>query len=282
MRQRLNPYLTVVVRPPTLVQLGASATGAAVLRPPSWLTPDVTAGLLRWLQSYRSPQELQRHAADAGMTAPDVDALLGALRGHGLLETERPGAPLHVYLHGRGQVADAVLGELAAVDGLRVTAGTSRSWRPDGRPLDLVLLTDTLSPDPVLVRRLMRARVPHLPVVLRDGTGVVGPLVLPGAGPCLRCLDRTRTDVDPGWPTLACQLFGRAGRASGQVLRVTAAIAAQQVDAIGAARWDSAAPPDVVGCSLEIEGCAIAVRRWFMHPGCGCGVTDLPADEAAG
>lgn len=282
MRQRLDPFLTVVVRPPTLVQLGASATGAPVLQPPPWLTPDVAAGLLRWLQTYRTQRELNRRTADLGLTGSDVTDLLDALRGHGLLQVEPPRSPLHVYLHGRGSVSDAVLGELASLDGVQITAGTARSWSPAGRHVDLVLLTDALSPDPVLVRRLMRARVPHLPVVLRDGVGVVGPLVLPGATPCLRCLDHARTDADPGWPSLACQLFGRSGRASAQVLRVTAAVAALQVDAIAAGRWDATEPPDALGCTLEVEGCAIAVRSWFMHPRCGCGVTDLPEAGATG
>ncbi len=282
MRHRLNPYLTVVVRPPTLVQLGAAATGAPVLRPPPWLAPDAAAGLLRWMQSYRTADEIERHAADIGMTPGDVAELLDALGGHGVLEPEPPRSLLQVHLHGRGPVSDAVLGELSSLDDVRVSAGTARSWSPEGRSIDLVVLADFLSPDPVLVARLMRERVPHLPVVLRDGAGVVGPLVLPGAGPCLRCLDRSRSDADPGWPTLACQLFGRAGRASAQILRMTAAVAAQQVAAVAAGRWDSADPPDVLGCTLEVEGSAIAVRRWFMHPGCGCGVTAPAASEAAG
>ena len=113
-----------------------------------------------------------------------------------------------------------------------------------------------------------------------SGAGIVGPLVLPGAGPCLRCLDRVRAEADPGWPTLACQLFGRAGRASAQILRMTAAVATQQVAAVAAGRWDAAAPPDVLGCTLEVEGSAIAVRRWFMHPGCGCGVTASATEDA--
>lgn len=280
MRHRLNPYLTVVVRPPTLVQLGASATGAPVLQPPPWLAPDAAAGLLRWLQDFRTPRELERRAADLGMTGGDVAELLDVLRDHGLLESEPPRLPLQVHLHGRGPVSDALLGELASLDPVRVTAGTGRSWSPAGRGVDLVVLTDALSPDPVLLARLMRERVPHLPVVLRDGAGIVGPLVLPGAGPCLRCLDRSRADTDPGWPALACQLFGRTGRATAQVLRMTAAVAAQQVAAVAAGRRDSTDPPDVLGCTLEIEGSAIAARRWFMHPGCGCGVTPAAAGAA--
>ncbi|MGV7637247.1 hypothetical protein PJI23_33030, partial [Mycobacterium kansasii] len=83
--------------------------------------------------------------------------------------------------HGKGPVSDTKLGELSALDAVRVTAGTARSWSPSGRGVDLGVLADALSPDPVRVARLMRERVPHLPVVLRDGAGIVGPLVLPGA-----------------------------------------------------------------------------------------------------
>lgn len=293
-RLRLDPYLTLVVRPPTLVQLGAAATGAPVLRPPPWLTPDGAAGLLRWMQRYRTPSELQRRAADAGLTDDDVADLLRALHGHGLLHTEPGPSGLRVYLHGRGAVTDSLLAEVSALDGVRASAGTSRSWSPAGRDIDLVLLTDALAPDPVLVSRLMRERIPHLPVVVRDGLGVIGPLVLPGASPCLRCLDHTRTDVDPGWPSLACQLFGRSGRATPQILRMTAALAALQVGAVAATR--SADPcagigdegddavvrsdaPSVIGCTLEVEGCGIAVRRWLMHPACGCGGADTAAEQ---
>lgn len=280
-RRRLNPYLTVVVRPPTLVQLGASATGAAVLRPPPWLTPDATADVLRWMQSYRSPLEITKRCSDIGMTEADVEGLLHLLREHDLLEDEPPPTPLRVHLHGRGAIADMLLGELSAIPSVQVSAGTSRSWSPTGRDVDLVVLTDALSPDPVLQRRLMQERVPHLTVSLRDGTGVVGPLVLPGAAPCLRCLDRTRTDADPGWPTLACQLFGRSGRASPQVLRMTTAVAAQQVEIVAASRWHSSPPPDALGCTLEVDGCSVVSRRWSMHPGCGCGVADAACADGA-
>ena len=47
------------------------------------------------------------------------------------------------------------------------------------------MLTDFLVSDPRVVRDLHAARVPHLPVRVRDGTGLVGPLVVPGVTSCL-------------------------------------------------------------------------------------------------
>ncbi len=48
-----------------------------------------------------------------------------------------------------------------------------------------MVLTDFLVSDPRVVRDLHAAGVPHLPVRVRDGTGLVGPLVVPGVTSCL-------------------------------------------------------------------------------------------------
>ncbi|GAA4967210.1 hypothetical protein GCM10023238_38900 [Streptomyces heliomycini] len=51
---------------------------------------------------------------------------------------------------------------------------------------------------------------PHLYAGVVEGTGVVGPLVLPGETGCAGCLQQDRTDRDPVWPRLAAQW--RSGR----------------------------------------------------------------------
>ncbi len=43
-----------------------------------------------------------------------------------------------------------------------------------------MVLSDFLVADPRVLRDLHEARIPHLPVRVRDGTGLVGPLVIPG------------------------------------------------------------------------------------------------------
>ncbi len=276
-RLRIAPHATVVVRSPGLVQIGASADGAPLLSTPPWLAPDAAAALLRWLQTYRDYPDLIHRAAETGFSAADTAELLHELDGAGLVEWWSDPPPLVTHVYRRGPVADALLTELDERPRVRVTVVTSPTWDPATRPSDLVLLTDALVVDPVLVQGLMRARAAHLPVRLRDGNGVVGPLVLPGMTPCLRCIDRTRADADPGWPAIACQLTGRAGRASGPVLRMTAGVAATQVDRIvgacDAAAASSAAAPESLGCTLEVgtDRCGVATRRWTMHPACGCG-----------
>ncbi len=51
--------------------------------------------------------------------------------------------------------------------------------------VDLVVLPDYLVAEPRTVRDLHSRGVPHPPVRVRDGTGLVGPLVIPGTTSCL-------------------------------------------------------------------------------------------------
>jgi hypothetical protein len=51
--------------------------------------------------------------------------------------------------------------------------------------VDLVVLSDYLVADPRMLRDLHSQGVPHLAVRVRDGTGLVGPLVIPGVTSCL-------------------------------------------------------------------------------------------------
>jgi hypothetical protein len=51
--------------------------------------------------------------------------------------------------------------------------------------VDLVVLSDYLVADPRMVRDLHSQGVPHLQVRVRDGTGLVGRLVIPGVTSCL-------------------------------------------------------------------------------------------------
>ena len=66
---------------------------------------------------------------------------------------------------------------------------------------------DRLAPDAGAAATL--SGVPLLVTGVRETTGVVGPLVLPGHTGCLRCQHLHRCDRDPSWPHLAAQLAGR-------------------------------------------------------------------------
>lgn len=152
---------------------------------------------------------------------------------------------------------------------------------------DLVLLAPEvyLGPHPRQLAAISRARVASLLVGVRDGTGVVGPLALPGLSSCPRCHDLHRADRDLAWPAVAAQL---ATPAAGAVQACSVALASMLA---GVAVAQALAHLDqVVGRDRRLAGrhptAAVAVvdatlemtppdwrlrrRSWAPHPGCGC------------
>jgi hypothetical protein len=140
---------------------------------------------------------------------------------------------------------------------------------------DLVILVEPGAADADLAGRLVSADIPHLSVVVQEDVVLVGPLVRPGVGPCLRCLDLHRGDRDPAWPAVLDQVLG-AGFGQPEenaVATLAAGLATLQVlaflDGLGAEAW---ALPASAGATLEIElpDGLIARRTWPAHPRCGC------------
>lgn len=143
---------------------------------------------------------------------------------------------------------------------------------------DLVVLVEHGAVDPVRVRPLVRADLPHVPVLVRELDVVVGPLVRPGQGPCLRCLDLHRAAEDPRWPAVATQLTARPpGGTETSLAWLAAALAAHQVLATIDGRGVL-----LVGTTLEISATypLPRYREWAVHPDCGCSEVLLDADAA--
>lgn len=132
---------------------------------------------------------------------------------------------------------------------------------PAGRvPPDLVVLAGAAAPGP-------DGAVEHLVVTLRDGRGVVGPLVLPGRGPCLRCPDRTGNGPAPELRT-----------AEPHVVAATGALAVGQVLAALDGPVRGGGPPASWAAELEIDPDSATITRHAVHPrpGCSCGAVTGP------
>lgn len=152
----------------------------------------------------------------------------------------------------------------------RVAPATLSAPLSAGQRRDLVVLAPVGRLDPARVPLLMRAGTPHLWVAVREGRGVIGPLVLPGRSSCLHCHDLHRADRDPAWPTVAGQLA--------RPPRVTACDTALAVAVAGRAALQALAFLDgheatcVVDGTLELSPPEGRERRrsWGAHPACGC------------
>ena len=130
-----------------------------------------------------------------------------------------------------------------------------------------VLTAETTEVDRAIADTLLRADQPHL--VLRPWLGgvLLGPLVVPGVTPCLSCLDLSRAATDPAWPRLLAQLNRRPDRPDPVALAWAGATVAVQL-----LSWLRNGDSELLATTVELSppGYSLDVRRWRMHPGCGC------------
>jgi bacteriocin biosynthesis cyclodehydratase domain-containing protein len=261
------------------------------------------AGLIDLLDGSRDRAQLVAAAAQLGIPVPLAERLLTLLAGAGLL-IDYPAAVLRalpadrrarllpelaaaslarqdtdggaavlarrcaasVRIDGTGRVAAGIT-EILAAAGVEVATGGGRRGR---RPALLILAGQP--PDPAA--RL--PDVPHLAVSAREAIGMVGPLVRPGVSACLRCLDLTRANRDPGWPLILAQVSRRQAEpvACGAVL--AAAVAAQAAaQALAFVDCPAAAgPAENATLELVLPGWQWRRRGWPPHPACTCRASD--------
>ena len=279
-RYALNSAMPVLLRPDGAVQVGWDPRRAVLVRPPRGLTAAALAELLRILQSGASLKDLQAQAMRRGVAdATAIADLIASMVDAGVVTAaaRRRSRSASIRIHGRGPLSDLLTGALRC-SGARVTHSSRTHAAAPPETTDLVVLSDFLVADPRVVRELHAARVPHLLVRVRDGGGLVGPLVIPGVTSCLSCADLHRSDRDAAWPAVAAQLRDTVGSADRATVLATAALALNQVDRViravrgGDDLGRSAEPPSTLDTTLEfdVNAHSILARRWSRHPRCSC------------
>lgn len=275
----LDPAMPVLLRPDGAVQVGWDPRRAVVVRPPNGLAAAGLATLLRSMCSPTPLAELQRRALEHGLTdTGSLTNLVAQLVGAGVAtECGRPrGRAPSVRIHGRGPLSELLVESLRC-SGARIAHSSQPHAAVSADDVDLVVLSDYLVADHRMVRDLHDQGVAHLPVRVRDGIGLVGPLVIPGVTSCLGCADLHRRDRDAAWPAICAQLRDTVGVADRATVLATAALALSQVNrVIAAVRGQEvasdAAPPQTLNATLEfdVHAGAIVARRWDKHPLCSC------------
>ena len=205
----------------------------------------------------------------AGALTSPGDVAPGGARPHDV------GVPLQDAAH--RAIARALGREPSAADGSDPAPGPAADAGAGGGAdparADLVVLLDRGAADASRADQLLAQDVPHLSVVVRETSIVVGPLVLPGRGPCLRCLDLHRSERDRQWPLVLAQLVSSeaalaAPREETASAQLAAGLAALQV--LG--QLDGLQAPSSIGATLEIElpDGLVSRRPWPAHASCGC------------
>ncbi|WP_183091784.1 TOMM precursor leader peptide-binding protein [Mycetocola lacteus] len=270
---KLNPTLPLLWRTPTEFQIGFDPPAAITL---TAVTPAVEH-LLGALCAGATVSLLEELGARGGLTTAEVHALLRVLdpaledhpdTGPARRRSRTPrwailgqfrGHP-HPLVRAIAQTADSV-----RLDPPRTTLAATRCPA-------LVVLVDNFVIPPHRYAPWLSEEIPHLAVVCWDRQVRIGPLVEPGTGPCIGCVQRSAAARDPTWASLAIQAH-RSLAASAQP--PLSALAVGPVLAAVHARLRANSRELRTGI-LVMDGSSIRGRREqiFPHPECACGAGD--------
>lgn len=304
---RINPMVPLVWRTPDTIQLGVDD--------PLVVFPGVTGALMQVLEALRAG--VPRSGAillgrEAGASDAEILALLRRLRPALLGDGDRhqpdpgppaPGPPV-VCVDGAGPTAARIrslLYELGyGIDAVRNTAampaavpaamptalhadaesphaGSPPALRPPAPAIDLAILVGHYALDPARHGRWLNRDIPHLPIVFGDTAIRLGPLVEPGSGPCLYCLELAHVDDDPAWPAMAAQLLRAI--APTETTRASIDVATRVADLVDD-RFRTGSRP-LFGESLSVSAATGKVRRRVHLPHERCGCRSLPENVIA-
>ncbi|MER5769190.1 ThiF family adenylyltransferase [Streptomyces sp. NPDC001985] len=183
-----------------------------------------------------------------------------------------------------GERRDAAAGRLvresAPLPPPRRPAGGGAGDGRGGAGLSLVVVCprDGLAahaPDPALAAGWIATGTPHLYAGVVEGTGVVGPLVLPGGTGCAGCLELARAERDPGWPRLLAQWRSGGRRAPAPSCELSLATAVAGTAAAHALSFLDGELPASTGARWETS---LPLLDWRSgpvppHAGCACGAS---------
>ena len=201
---RIDPTLEFVWRDPGTVQLGVD--------PPRAVVPVPSTAEERFLCALRRETSRDALTALAVTTGcrPEVAARILGDASPAVVEV-LPEPLARVEVHGAGALADTVA-ELLSGEGVTVARTTAPRGGPvvlpDPPPALALVVADHVV-DPALRSAWARRGTPHLALVVGDGRVRLGPVLVPGTGPCLQCVEYARVDEDAAWPALAAQVWGR-------------------------------------------------------------------------
>lgn len=258
---RLDPRIPLLWRSPTAVQLGVDPR-LIVLDP---VTP-ADERVLAALSAGATRASLDAIATRSGGSSDAVGRLLRRVRPALEPPPAHPDRPARLVLDGDGTATAGRLAAHLATAGIPFDLARDAEGQRDG--VALIVADHVLAP--ARAARWLAVDATHLAVVFGDQAVTIGPLVVPGTTPCLRCVDEYRIDADPAWTTLAAELLGRRPAATGSdpaCLFDAAAVVARML-----ARLQTGTPTGLEGASIRLDGGtgAVSRRAWIGHDRCTC------------
>ena len=251
---RLDPRFPLLWRTPQSLQFGLDRP-SVVLDEVSHADELVIAALVTGVS--RSGAEMIGHSA--GLDDVALASLLHRLDPALVHPTPRS-APASAVVSGSGETAHRVR-MLLVEAGIQVLPDL-----PDASPQIAVIVAHYVL-EPEDHGRWLRRDIPHLGVVYGDRAVSIGPIIQPGTGPCLYCLELHRTEADPSWPAMAAQLWHRHSSIESSL--VAGEVAAEVVRRVLALRVVHRIEP-LMSIELDASTGERMLQEWSRHPACGC------------
>ncbi|MEN9753522.1 MAG: hypothetical protein RL670_1213 [Actinomycetota bacterium] len=167
---------------------------------------------------------------------------------------------------------DSLRALLAAAPGqMRVVSANGLTER-NLESIDCAVIFANQALEPRSYVQWLNRDVPHLAVVFGADSVWVSPLIVPGRGPCLYCLEQSRIDQDGSWPVLLSQLVTHKNRLDDASSRLFAAgLVLQKIlahcDAVGGF---SQTDEELCGYELNHLTGTVSEVRWQPHEACSC------------
>ncbi|WP_420366657.1 TOMM precursor leader peptide-binding protein [Curtobacterium sp. L3-7] len=260
---RIDPTLEFVWRDPTTVQLGVDPPRAVVAVPTT-----AEERFLCTLRRETGRDALSGVAASVGCRPEVAARVLGAASPAVLDMLPEPLA--RVEVHGAADLA-GIVDDFLTGDGVTVVRTVAPRGGPvvlpDPEPSMAVVVAEHVV-DPALRSAWTRRGTPHVPVVVGDGRIRIGPLVVPGTGPCLQCIEYAHVDDDPAWPAIAAQVWGRpaAPLSPYRAGAVAAAVTRMVLEHLPG----TTVRPDDEQLVFERDDLSVSRRQVRPHPRCAC------------
>lgn len=246
---RIDPAARPLWRSPDAVQFGDDPV-LAVLDP----VPPGCEPVLAALVDGAPRARLEAVADEAGLPRTALDGMLAALGP--VLARRRPSSTPVLQVG------------VDAPDDLGAALAALLHLPPAGDDTDLVVVAGHHLVRPAATVRWLQRDLPHLGLVFGDQAVVVGPLVVPGATPCLRCAEEHRLD-EPARRAIGAQLLRRTGSLTARALPVRLRAALLVAEALS--QRAAGAPTGLEGAALRMtpDGAVSRVPRPW-HARCSC------------
>ena len=208
---QIDPNLSIVWRSPSELQIGAPRAIAVVTGVGPW-----ELEIVERLRAGVELAELRDRAAQRSdpLASRRLEVVVASLE-RALSSARHPNeVELRVALVGEDWSRPRLERAIGGI-GLQLT---------DLASADVAVLSASFVVRPEHYQPLLAADRRHLPVIFDDDRVRVGPLIVPGRGPCVYCLERAQVDLDENWPAVAAQLQRRVAPSARTVLVTAAAV----------------------------------------------------------